>query len=262
MNYENLLVEREGFVVTITFNRPKAMNALNSQTLRELKVCLTDLHQEERDRTRAVILVGAGDRAFVAGADIQEMSSFGVEEARAFSSLGHRVFDLIGAVPFPVIAAVNGYALGGGCELMLACDLAYASDRAKIGQPEVNLGVTPGFGGTQRLIRRVGLARARELVYTGDMIDAEKARDVRLVLDVFPHDALRERVRGIAQNIAAKAPLAVAQAKRVTEMGYDESLRAANQMEQQAFGLLFGTQDMHEGMKAFLDKRKPEFQGK
>ena len=261
MDFENLKVERDGYVVTITIDRPKALNALNTKTLRELKQCLTQIHHEARDETRAIVLTGAGDKAFVAGADISEMVDFGVEEARAFSSLGHRVFDLITAVPFPVIAAVNGYALGGGCELMLACDLAYASRKARFGQPEVNLGVTPGFGGTQRLIRRIGLARARELIYTGEMIDAERACAIGLVNDIFDHDSLMEHVHERAQLIASKAPLAVAQAKRVTEMGYDEGLRAANQLEQQAFGLLFGTEDMREGMRAFLEKRTPEFKG-
>jgi enoyl-CoA hydratase len=261
MSYDNLVVEREGYVVTVAINRPKAMNALNSHTLRELKACFTELHHDHRDETRVIVLTGTGDRAFVAGADISEMVELGVEEARAFSSLGHRVFDLLTAVPFPVIAAVNGYALGGGCELMLACDLAYCSEKARFGQPEVNLGVTPGFGGTQRLIRRVGLQRARELMYTGAMVDAAQAKEIGLVLDVFPAAELRGKVMAKAQEIAGKAPLAVAQAKRVTELGYDEGLRAANQMEQQAFGLLFGTSDMREGMKAFLEKRKPEFTG-
>ena len=262
MTFENLIVERDGFVVTISINRPKALNALNTATLRELKACLTELHQEELDQTRAVILTGAGDKAFVAGADISEMRDLGVEEARAFSALGHRVFDLIGAVPFPVIAAVNGYALGGGTELVLACDFAYASEKARFGQPEVNLGVTPGFGGTQRLIRRVGLHRAREMIYTGEMLDAQKAKEVHLILDVYPHEELMPHVREVAQVIASKAPIAVAQAKRVTELRYDEGLRAANQMEQQAFGLLFGTEDQKEGMRAFLEKRKAEFKGR
>lgn len=262
MNYENLLVERDGYVVTISINRPKALNALNTQTLRELKACLTDLHQEQLDRTRVVILTGAGEKAFVAGADIAEMANLSVEEGRAFSALGHRVFDLIGAVPFPVIAAVNGYALGGGTELVLACDFAYASEKAKFGQPEVNLGVTPGFGGTQRLIRRVGLHRAREMIYTGEILGADKAKEIHLILDVFSPEELMPKVREVARSIAAKAPIAVAQAKRVTELGYDEGLRAANQMEQQAFGLLFGTEDQKEGMKAFLEKRKAEFKGR
>ncbi|RMG19676.1 MAG: enoyl-CoA hydratase/isomerase family protein [Deltaproteobacteria bacterium] len=262
MDFETLKVARDGYVVTITIDRPKALNALNTQTLRELKRCLTEIHHEARDETRVIVLTGAGEKAFVAGADISEMVDFGVEEARAFSSLGHRVFDLITAIPFPVIAAVNGYALGGGCELMLACDLAYASKKARFGQPEVNLGVTPGFGGTQRLIRRIGLARARELIYTGEIIDAERARDFGLVNDVFEHEELMERTCERAKLIASKAPLAIAQAKRVTEMGYDEGLRAANQLEQQAFGLLFGTEDMREGMRAFLEKRTPEFRGR
>lgn len=261
MDFENLMVERDGFIVTVTLNRPKALNALNSKTLRELKQCLTDLHQNHLSETRVVILTGAGKKAFVAGADIAEMIDFGVEQARAFSALGHRVFDLITAIPFPVIAAVNGFALGGGCELMLACDLAYASDNAKFGQPEVNLGVTPGFGGTQRLIRRVGLPIARELIYTGEIISAHRAKEIRLVLDVMSPDELMPMVLERARVIASKAPLAVAQAKRVTEMGFDEGLRAANQMEQQAFGLLFGTADMREGMAAFLEKRSPNFTG-
>lgn len=262
MNYENILVERDGFIVKITFNRPKSLNALNSLTLRELENCLTVLQREEKDETRVVILAGAGEKAFVAGADISEMNAFGVEEARIFAELGHRVLDLIAEAHFPVIASISGFALGGGCEIMLACDLAYASEKARLGQPEVNLGVIPGFGGTQRLIRRVGLARAREIIYGCDMINAQKAKEIGLVLEVFPHEELEKEVRAVAEKIASKPPLAVAQAKRVTELGYDESLRAANELEQQAFALLFGTEDQGEGMKAFVEKRKADFKGR
>ena len=258
LNY--VRVEWDAEIALVTVDRQDKLNALNAEVVGEIGEVFESLQDD--DKVRGVILTGAGNKAFVAGADIQEMVNFTAEEARSFSALGHRVFDLITAVPFPVIAAVDGYALGGGCELMLACDLAYASTRSRFGQPEVNLGVTPGFGGTQRMIRRIGLNRARELIYTGDTIDAEKAAEYHLVLEIFSHEELSAQVMKKAQRIATKAPLAVAQAKRVTETGYDEGLRAANQLEQQAFGLLFGTADMHEGMSAFLEKRKPTFEGR
>ncbi len=260
MSYENLKVEREGAVALITIDRPEALNALNTATLRELGAALEALAAD--GETRVAILTGAGEKAFVAGADIAEMQGFSVEAARAFSELGHRVFDGIASLPFPVIAAVNGFALGGGCELALACDLVYASSRAKFGQPEVKLGVIPGFGGTQRLARRVGLARAKALVLTGEMVGADAARAMGLVLEVFEPGALLPKVRQIAQEIAARGPVAVAQAKRVMDAGQDVSLAAACALERQAFAACFGTSDQSEGMAAFLEKRDPIFQGR
>jgi len=261
MDYQHILVERDGAVATITLNRPDKLNALNARLIAELTHAIHHYRFAKEDAPRVVILTGAG-KAFVAGADIAAMASLNAHEAYQFSEAGHRLGYQIEMSPFPVIAAVNGFALGGGCELMLACDLAYASDAAKLGQPEVNLGVIPGFGGTQRLARRVGVAKARELVYTADIINADEALRIGLVNAVFPAAELLPRVREIAQKIAQKGPLAVASAKRVLLKGADLELAAANELEAQAFGVLFGSADQREGMAAFLEKRKASFSGK
>jgi enoyl-CoA hydratase len=207
-----------------------------------------------------VILTGEG-KAFVAGADIGAMSELTPARAKAFADQGHAIGALIESAPFPVIAAVNGFALGGGCELALACDFIYASEKAKFGQPEVKLGVIPGFGGTQRLARRVGVGRARELVYTGDMIDAAEALRIGLVNAVVPADQLLPKTLEVAKKIAAQGPLAIAAAKRVTLNGVDADLRAANELEATAFASLFLSDDQREGMRAFLDKRPASFKG-
>jgi enoyl-CoA hydratase len=257
---KTVLLARDGGIVTLTLHRPEKLNALNAELVGEL---LATLHELEKDPdVRVAILTGAGDKAFAAGADIAAMSEMTVANAKTFSNLGHRVGALMESAHFPVIAAVNGFALGGGCELALACDFIYASDRAKFGQPEVNLGVIPGFGGTQRLARRVGIARARELVMTGDIIDAEAALRIGIVNSVVPHDGLLAKVREVASKIATKGPLAVAQCKRVLERGLDVPLPIANELEAQAFASLFGSRDQREGMKAFLEKRKATFEGR
>lgn len=255
-----VLRQQEGAVCILTLNRPEKLNALDATLLGELEAAFRDL---ARDPTVAcAILTGAGDKAFAAGADIAAMGEMSTEQARAFSEAGHRVGTLMETAPFPVIGAINGFALGGGCELALACDFLYASDKAKLGQPEVNLGVMPGFGGTQRLARRVGIGRARELCYTGDTVGAEDALRIGLVNAVVPHAELMSRVRDVATKIASKGRLAVAQCKRVLYTGADVSLPVANALETQAFGMLFGSQDQREGMKAFLEKRKPAFTGR
>ena len=257
---KTILTSREGGIVTITLNRPDKLNALNAQLVSDL---LKTMHELEKDHdVRAAIVTGAGEKAFAAGADIQAMSTMTVAQAKAFANMGHRLGALLESVHFPVIAAVNGFALGGGCEIALACDFIYASDKAKLGQPAVNLGVIPGFGGTQRLARRVGIARARELVMTGDMVDAETALRIGLVNAVVPHAELMTKVREVAQKIAGKAPLAIAQCKRVLERGLDVPLPIANELEAQAFASLFGSTDQREGMSAFLEKRKASFLGK
>lgn len=261
MAYENLIIERDGFVGTITIDRPKALNALNSAVLRELTAALRELG-EGSDNCRVIILTGAGDKAFVAGADIAEMVPMTPWSAREFAELGHVATALIEDLPCATIAAVNGYALGGGLELAVSCDLIYASDNAKMGQPEVNLGVTPGFGGTQRLVRLVGKVRAKELIFTGDMIDAQKALEIGLCLEVLPRAELLPYCRKVAAKIASKGPLAVARAKRLVERGYDIPLRAANRQEAETFALLFDTEDRREGMKAFVEKRPAKFIGK
>ncbi len=256
-NLQNVLVEREGPIATITVNRPKSLNALNSQTLRELTQAVRDAAD-----SHVVILTGTGDRAFVAGADISEMAPMGPWQAREFSELGHVLTALIEDIPAATIAAVNGYALGGGLELAVACDMIYASENARLGLPEVSLGVPPGFGGTQRLVRLVGKLRAKEMIFTGDWVDAKRAYEMGLVNAVVPREKLLDHCRTIAKKIAEKGPLAVARAKRLVERGYDMPLRAANRQEAESFALLFDTDDRREGMRAFIEKRPAKFTGK
>src|SRR6266851_919439 len=225
MAYENIQVSREGPVATITVNRPKALNALNSATLRELLQAV----REAAESSRALILTGAGEKAFVAGADISEMAPMTPWSAREFSELGH---------------------------------VLTASENAKVGFPEVTLGITPGFGGTQRLVRLVGKLRAKEIIFTGDMVDAKQALEIGLVNAVLPRGELMAHCRKVAEKIATRGPLAVARAKRLVERGYDIPLRAANRQEAETFALLFDTQDRAEGMRAFLEKRPARFVGK
>jgi len=258
MAYENIRLELEDALAVLTIDRPKALNALNSKTLQELESALHSLPST----VRALIVTGGGDKAFVAGADIAEMASIGSAQAREFAALGHRVFQTLEQLPIPTIAAVNGFALGGGCELALACDLIYASDKAKLGLPEVSLGVIPGFGGTQRLTRVVGKMRAKELVFTGERLDAAKAKDIGLVLDVLPADQLLAHCKAVVGKLLKNGPLAISQAKRVIEYGADQDLRAANELERQGFAVLFGSEDQKEGMKAFLEKRPAAFTGR
>ena len=259
MSYETLRVERDGSVATVTVNRPDKLNSLSSVVIRELIHAFVGL--SEAEPARVAILTGAGDKAFVAGADIAEMGAMNAAQAKAFSDSGHRLGLVIEAAPFPVIAAVNGYALGGGCELALCCDFIYASEKARFGQPEVNLGLMPGFGGTQRLARRVGLARAREIIYTGDPISAERAHAIGLVNEIVPHAELMAKVSSVAHKIASKAPVAIAYSKRVMARGFDADLGVANELEATAFSALFDTQDMREGTQAFVEKRAAKFVG-
>jgi enoyl-CoA hydratase len=258
MAYENIRLETEDAIAILTIDRPKALNALNSKTLQELESALNSLPPT----VRALIITGGGDKAFVAGADISEMASISAAQAREFSALGHRAFQTLEQLPIPTIAAVNGFALGGGCELALACDLIYASEKAKLGLPEVSLGVIPGFGGTQRLTRVVGKMRAKELIFTGERLDAAKAKEIGLVLDVLPADQLLAHCKAVAGKMLKNGPLAISQAKRVIEFGADQDLRAANELERQGFAVLFGSEDQKEGMKAFLEKRPAGFTGK
>ena len=254
-----VLSERDGNLVVLTLNRPDKLNALNAELLAELDGALATLSADPT--VSCAILTGAGEKAFAAGADIAAMLAMGTEQARAFSEVGHRVCSRIEKAPFPVIGAINGFALGGGCEIALSCDFLYASDKAKLGQPEVNLGVMPGFGGTQRLARRVGIGRARELCYTGDTVSADEALRIGLVNGVVPAAELMTKVREVATRIASKGRLAVAQCKRVLYTGADVPLDVANALETQSFAMLFGTKDRAEGMKAFLEKRKAAFTG-
>jgi len=259
MPFENILWKVEDRVGIATVNRPKALNALDVKTLEELTEVVEAVRRDPE--VRALVLTGAGDKAFVAGADIAAMSAMSPVQARRFADLGHRLGAALERLEIPTVAAVNGFALGGGCELAMACDLVYASEKAKFGQPEVNLGLIPGFGGTQRLTRRVGLMRAKEMVFTGDFYDALKAREMGLVLEVLPPEKLLEHAVAQARKIADKGPVAVAQAKRALEIGSGADLHVATELEIQAFAVCFGTADAREGMKAFLEKRPAAFKG-
>lgn len=256
MSYETLLLDRRDRVATITVNRPDALNALNRTVLEDLAAVAAELAVD--DSLDVVILTGAG-RAFVAGADIKAMIDYSADEAAAFSALGHKAFDAIAALPTPVIGAINGFALGGGLELALACDLLYGSTHARMGLPEVSLSVIPGWGGTQRLGRVVGWHKARELVLTGKHIKSDEALACGLLLDVFEPDALIEQVNAIADAISKNGPLAVRAAKRAMAAGSSFGLRDAMEAESRAFGGLFGTADQREGMTAFVERRPATF---
>ena len=259
MAYENILFEKDSAVGSLTINRPKSLNALNPATLHEIAACLQDVRRDQS--IHCLIITGEGDRAFIAGADIAAMVSMTALEGKAFAALGLSVLRTLEELPIPVIAAVNGFALGGGTELALACDLILAADKAKFGQPEINLGVIPGFGGTQRLARRIGLPRARELIYSGDMIDAETALRYGLVNKVVPLADLMSEAKALAHKLAAKPPVAIRQAKAAINTGIDLDLENGCRFENEAFALTFATADKVEGMKAFLQKRAANFKG-
>ena len=259
--FQTILVSEAAAVVTVTINRPSKLNALNAQVISELTQAFQALEAAPVEtRVRAVILTGAGDKAFVAGADIAEMSTLSPAQAYVFSSAGHRLGRLMEEVSFPIIAAVNGFALGGGCELALCADYIFASERAKFGQPETNLGLMPGLGGTQRLSRRVGLGRARELVYAGEPISAAQALAIGLVNRVVSPEELLPQAEQHGKRIAEQAPLAVASSKRALNRGFDTDLATACELEATAFGALFATNDAREGLTAFLAKRRAAYQ--
>jgi enoyl-CoA hydratase len=260
MTYRNLSFDLEDRIGTVTINRPKALNALNTETLHELQGVF---HKMEDDpEVQVVILTGAGDRAFVAGADIQEMKDMDCLEALRFSEFGHETLDQIEGLRKVVIAAVNGFALGGGTELALACDFIFASEKAKFGFPEVTLGIFPGFGGTQRLPRLIGKSGAKELICTGAIISAGEAKDFGIVNRVLPAESLIEETRKVAEKIASNGPIAVQLAKAMIDRGSGVGLREACHMEAAYFGTCFATTDQREGMASFLEKRRPVFQGK
>jgi len=248
--------ERRGPVELLTLDRPKALNALDRATLEELLGTCERLRADTS--VRAVVLTGEG-RAFVAGADIAEMRALDAQQAEAFSRLGHAAMDAIESLEVPTIAAVNGFALGGGCELACACDWIYASEKARFGQPEVNLGLIPGFGGTDRLVRRVGSAWGKELVLGGEPIDAATALRIGLANRLFAPDALLAASLDAAEKIASKGPLAIATAKRVMLQSQDADASAAHEFEQFAFGVISEAEECAEGMDAFLEKRTPSF---
>lgn len=255
-NMENILFEKREHVGLITVCRPKALNALNSKTLAELNDTL-EIISADRD-IYCMVITGSGEKAFVAGADISEMKDMSVFDARNFGLLGNMVFRKIETLKIPVIAAVNGFALGGGCELALSCDIRIASENAKFGQPEVGLGITPGFGGTQRLARIVGMAKAKEMIYTGTNITAEEACRIGLVNRVVPSDKLMDEVFGIANKIAANAPIAVQLCKSAINRGMQTDIDTAVTYESEVFAQCFSSQDQKDAMGAFLEKRKLE----
>lgn len=257
MEYKNIVVEKEDAIATVTISRPKALNALNKETLLEMLSCFQEIGKDEA--VRAVIITGAGEKAFVAGADIAFMQSLDSLEGKVFGKLGHEVMRTIENLPQPVIAAINGFALGGGCELSLACDIRLASDNAKFGQPEVNLGVIPGFGGTQRLTRLIGKGLASELIFSGNMIDAEEACRIGLINRIFPQDKLMAECRALALKIASRGPVAVRLSKEAVNNGMEMDLNRACAYEADLFALCFASEEQKEGMAAFLAKRAPKF---
>ncbi len=251
MEYETLNVTVDGSIATVVIDRPAKLNALNAQVVADLTAAFGAL--EARGDVRAAVLTGAGDKAFVAGADIAEMANLDAAAAARFARAGHELGERMASVGFPIIAAVNGFALGGGTELALACDLIIASEKAKFGQPEVGLGVIPGFGGTLRLARRVGVGRARELVFTGDVIGAARAFAIGLADRVVAHDQLAADARALAESIAKNAPRAVAYAKQVMHATENVPMGVAKELEIQGFALCFGTEDQKSGMRTFVE---------
>jgi enoyl-CoA hydratase len=247
-------------IATLTINRPPALNALNKSVLEQIAVVIREVRHDAS--VRVLIVTGAGDRAFVAGADIAQMSKMSTVEGLEFSRLGHRVMETIEDLPIPVIAAVNGFALGGGVELAMACDLIIASEKARFGQPEINLGLIPGFGGTQRLPHRIGQAKARELIMTGDMIDAKTALELGLVNYVVAPDQLMAETRKLAEKIASKSAVALRQAKAALRASFTMEEDAGLRYEQEAFGITFSSEDRIEGTEAFVAKRPPSWRHK
>jgi len=261
-NFETIKFEREGDFAVLTINREKSLNALNSQVHMELKDLLTVLKAND-DGIKGMILTGAGEKAFIAGADIVEMTDMSSDEAYDFATLGQENTLLMEELPFPVIACVNGFALGGGCEMAMSCDFIYATETAVFGQPEVKLGLIPGFGGTQRLAKLIGRNKAKEILYTGRNIKIDEASDMGLVVRKF--SSKEEMMNGAMETlskIAQNSPLAVALSKHVMNTGNDLSVSEGLEVEAKFFGEIFSSYDMKEGTKAFVEKRKAEFQGK
>ena len=259
MAYENIIFQVEEGIATITFNRPKALNALNAALLDEFSKALDEIEADEN--VRVLVLTGSGDKSFVAGADITELATFKPLTAKNFAQKGHAIIAKLQQLPIAVIAAVNGFALGGGTEIAIACDFIYASENAKFGQPEINLGLIPGFGGTQRLPRLIGSNRAKELVFTGKMISAAEAENIGLANKVVPQDQLIEEVMNVAREIAAKGKASLRAAKQAINNGLNTDLATGIHIEIDGFGLCYGSSDSKEGTSAFLEKRKADFKG-
>jgi enoyl-CoA hydratase len=260
MAYKNIKIEKKDGIAKVIINRPQVLNALNKDTISELATAVDELDADKS--IKVAILTGEGDKAFIAGADIKQMAGMTPLEGKKFAELGHNMLFKIENSRIPFIAAINGYALGGGCEVLMACDICIASKSAKMGQPEINLGVHPGFGGTQRLPRLVGKMKAKELLLTGKNIDAEEAYKIGLVNMVVDDDKLMETANKLAGQIASKSPIQTAFIKSLVNKGIDIDLNTACSLEISYFSSSFSTDDQKEGMKAFLEKRKPEFKGK
>ena len=257
MGYDTIIVEQEGSVGVLRLNRPSALNALNSKVISELIIALDEI--EKGVMPKVLIITGSGEKAFVAGTDIIEMEKLSSFEAREFARFARKAIDKVADLDRPVIGAINGFALGGGCELAMACDIRIASEKAKFGQPETGLGIIPGSGGTQRLPRLVGPSKAKQLIFTGEIIDAKTALEIGLVDKVVPHDSLMEEAKKMAYTIAGKPRVALALAKYAINRGLDADFQTALGYEIECFAQCFATQDQKEGMRAFLEKRKPNY---
>lgn len=260
MEFKNTLYEKSEGTATITINRPEVRNALNEETILEILSRLEDAKEDET--IRVIVVTGAGDRAFSAGADIKMIKNMNSSMARNVSRLGHKLCDRIEELEKPVIATINGYALGGGLELAMACDIRVASENARLGQTEINLGLIPGWGGTQRLPRFVGKAVAKEMIFTGKIIDAKTAERLGLLNAVVPPDQLTSVVRELAKEIADKPPTSIKLAKRLINSSLETSLKVGETREAKAFSIAASTEDFKEGVSAFLEKRKPKFEGR
>jgi len=256
----NLELKDNG-VWVLTIQRPEALNALNQQVLNDMADALRQIGEMPYESTRALVITGAGEKAFVAGADIKELADLNVEHAKLFAQRGQSIFHELNLLKIPVIAAVNGFALGGGLELALGCDFIFASENAKFGLPEVSLGLIPGFGGTVRLARAVGIRKARELTYTGDMVTAAEALQLGLVNKVVPQAELMNTVMKTVGTILSRGPIAVAAAKKSINQAYELDVEEAQKVEAGHFAELFATEDVREGTRAFVEKRKPAFKG-
>jgi len=260
VEFKNIILEKEDYLAILYINRPKALNALNGDTLFEIEAAIKDVKTDPN--IKVMIVTGTGDKSFVAGADITFMLPLSPAEGRYFADVGEKVFRQFELMEKPVIAAVNGFALGGGCELAMACDIRLAAENALFGQPEVGLGIIPGFGGTQRLPRLIGEGRAKELTYTADTINAQEAFRLGLVNHVYPQDQLMDQAKKMAKKIASKGPLAVGYAKFAIGKGMQVDIDTGMSIESDMFGMSCATEDKFEGMTAFVEKRKPAFKGK
>jgi len=260
MEFKYILYEKSEGIATITLNRPEALNAVSKEVINEVLQALEDVRTDEN--VRVVVLTGAGEKAFSAGADIKAMKGMNALKGRELSLMGEKLCSGLENLEKPVIAAINGYALGGGLEVAMACDLRIASERARMGQTEINIGLIPGWGGTQRLTRLIGRTKAKELIFTGKMIDAKTAEELGIVNMVFPAEEFREKVRQFAKELTSKAPVALKVAKALINKGADMSLDAAIALEREGIGVVASTEDLQEGVSAFMEKRKPMFKGK